>query len=191
MNWEKFTQREEILKTWDDDEGLLKSISAPLTAKIEEEENFWELLMEYTLHNERCLGMAGVQIGLPYQGFYLAINGLGEFRFRNPEILRQSERMLVFKNEGCMSDPETYIDTLRPAWIHLRDEINGEMEYSGLLGTCIIHEMDHLNGIRMNEHKAPPGWQPIKVGRNDPCPDCIEAGSQSPPKLKKCAMHYK
>jgi len=124
MNWDKFIAREEILI--ESDHPTFLNVSGPLTDEIEMEENFWELLQEYTLHNENCLGMCGMQIGLPYRGFYLAIRKLGEFRFRNPEVIRVSANNLVFKNEGCMSYPNQFVDTLRPAWIWVKDEINGE-----------------------------------------------------------------
>jgi len=189
MNWEEFTQRKEILITGEDT-NKINMVSVPLTEEIELKTHFWELLMEYTLHNENCLGMCGMQIGLPYRGFYLAINALGEFRFRNPEIIRQSARNLVFRSEGCMSYPGEFIDTLRPAWVWIKDDINGEKEYSGLLGTCIMHEMGHLQGTTMFDHKAPEGYKAANVGRNDKCPYCIEQGNPKPPKYKKCKQHF-
>ncbi len=59
-------------------------------------------------------------------------------------------------NEGCLSLPEHYADITRPAEIKVtyldyqgeRQEIHA----TGLLATCIQHEIDHLNGTIFVDH---------------------------------------
>jgi peptide deformylase len=150
----------------------------------------WERLEEYTVNNPNCLGMAGVQVGLPYRAFYLKLPELGEFRFRNPIVKEVSVSKSLFKNEGCMSFPGVFIDTLRADWIDVYDDINGLRRYSGLLGICVQHEMEHLNGETMFQNRAPSDYKKVKVGRNDPCPECLAAGKKKVPKFKKCLLHY-
>jgi peptide deformylase len=58
--------------------------------------------------------------------------------------------------EGCLSVPEHYAEVARPAAVRIRyldyeNEIR-EMEASGLLATCLQHEMDHLDGILFIDH---------------------------------------
>ena len=183
MTWEEFVNREEILIT---DKETLTKASMPLTYEIEESTMFWELLEEYTRHNANCLGMAGVQIGLPYTGFYLAIKHLGEFRFRNPQVKAVSSSTHIFPKEGCMSFPGIFMDTVRYDWIDVYDDINGLNRYEGLLGVCIQHEMEHLEGKLM--HDA--AFAAPTAKRNDPCPICLSQGKENPPKFKKCKDHY-
>src|SRR3954470_19851365 len=64
--------------------------------------------------------------------------------------------MLWRANEACLSLPEHYADVERPAEIRLRyidheNEIR-EIDATGLLATCIQHEMDHLDGVLFVDH---------------------------------------
>ena len=75
--------------------------------------------------------------------------------FVNPEILDPSRDMGVYQ-EGCLSVPDIYADVERPARCRVRyQDLDGnvhEEEMSGMLATCIQHEMDHLNGILFIDH---------------------------------------
>jgi peptide deformylase len=67
----------------------------------------------------------------------------------NPEIIQKSGE-LKWK-EGCLSVPEYYENIMRANCVTVRalDE-NGktfELEANDLLGVCIQHEIDHLNGV--------------------------------------------
>jgi peptide deformylase len=77
------------------------------------------------------------------------------YRMANPELVWVSEEDAVY-SEGCLSLPEHYADVVRPAAIRVRyldheNEVR-EIEASGLLATCIQHEMDHLDGILFVDH---------------------------------------
>ena len=63
---------------------------------------------------------------------------------------------MITGNEGCLSLPEHYAEVTRPEKIRLRyldyqNEIR-EIEASGLLATCLQHEIDHLDGILFVDH---------------------------------------
>jgi peptide deformylase len=77
------------------------------------------------------------------------------YKMANPEILWQSEELLV-NNEGCLSLPEPYADVARPAEVKVRylDDQNEirELHAKGLLATCIQHEIDHLEGTLFVDH---------------------------------------
>ena len=66
----------------------------------------------------------------------------------NPEILEMDGEAV--SEEGCLSVPGYYEEVERAEHIRVRyldrdgNEVEGEFE--GLLGVCIQHEMDHLDG---------------------------------------------
>jgi peptide deformylase len=68
----------------------------------------------------------------------------------NPEILWFSSDTET-REEGCLSVPEAAAPVERPARIVVRaSTLDGEViqvECGGLLGRCIQHEIDHLDGI--------------------------------------------
>lgn len=73
----------------------------------------------------------------------------------NPEILAASEETASWQ-EGCLSLPGQFTDVERPAKIrYTYYDLGGsrcEGEAEGLLGVCIQHEIDHLNGVLFIDH---------------------------------------
>ncbi len=67
----------------------------------------------------------------------------------NPEITAVSSECSE-REEGCLSVPEIYAPVTRPVKATLKSTLlNGrtvEVECGGLLGRCIQHELDHLDG---------------------------------------------
>jgi len=67
----------------------------------------------------------------------------------NPEITWFSDELSVYE-EGCLSIPDYYEDVERPALCTVRYmDMEGrtvERRLSGLLSTCVQHEVDHLDG---------------------------------------------
>lgn len=63
------------------------------------------------------------------------------------------------EDEGCLSLPGISIPITRPSSARVRYfDLDGEewiLEGDGLLGRCIQHELDHLDGITMFERCAP------------------------------------
>jgi len=66
----------------------------------------------------------------------------------NPEIIEKDGQ--AFSEEGCLSVPGFYEEVERAEHIRVRyldrDGKAVEREFDGLLGVCIQHEMDHLDG---------------------------------------------
>jgi peptide deformylase len=75
--------------------------------------------------------------------------------FINPEIIESSEELQVY-NEGCLSVPDQYAEVERPATVRARwqdrEGKTHEEQLDGLLGICLQHEMDHLEGILFIDH---------------------------------------
>jgi peptide deformylase len=67
----------------------------------------------------------------------------------NPEIVAYADEPSVYE-EGCLSIPEYYAEVERPAGCTVeyidRSGNKQVLEASGLLSTCLQHEIDHLNG---------------------------------------------
>ena len=76
----------------------------------------------------------------------------------NPEILSYSTNKAV-QDEGCLSVPDLYAPVERPEKVILRSAtLDGEIiecECGGLLGRCIQHELDHLDGILFTDRLSP------------------------------------
>ena len=73
----------------------------------------------------------------------------------NPEILEKSAEKSEYE-EGCLSIPNQFAKVVRPAAVKVRfydlDGKEQERAATGLLATCIQHEIDHLNGILFIDH---------------------------------------
>ena len=74
--------------------------------------------------------------------------------FINPEIIEKDGE--IDWEEGCLSVPDYYQCVKRANHIKVR-ALNErgetfELEADGLLGVCIQHEIDHLNGILFIDH---------------------------------------
>ena len=111
-----------------------------------------------TMYAAPGIGLAAPQVGSDLRLFVLDCGGKDTpepMVLVNPEIIAESrERSL--REEGCLSLPGLYADVDRPQRIKLRwRELDGtrrEMEADGLLGVCMQHELDHLNGVLFVDH---------------------------------------
>ena len=76
----------------------------------------------------------------------------------NPEIVMSSEKCSS-REEGCLSVPGLYAPVCRPERVVLRTQIMDgdfiEIECGGLLGRCIQHELDHLDGKLFTDRVEP------------------------------------
>lgn len=75
--------------------------------------------------------------------------------FVNPELTWVSDETSTY-SEGCLSIPDQYADVTRPARCRVKwldaDGAAHEEEFSGLMATCMQHEIDHLNGVLFIDH---------------------------------------
>jgi peptide deformylase len=112
-----------------------------------------------TMYHAIGIGLAAPQVGVAQRVLVIDCARDGEppqpMRVANAEILWRSEELMV-ANEGCLSLPEHYAEVERPKSIRLRyldheNEIR-EIEATGLLATCLQHEIDHLDGVLFVDH---------------------------------------
>ena len=131
---------------------LLKSISKPVD-KINNEIKILINDMFETMYNAPGIGWAAVQIGIPLRVVVIDISKGDEkkpYFFVNPNIVWRSDKTSTYE-EGCLSIPNQFAEIERPEscrveYLDLNNQ-KKEIEASGLLSTCIQHEIDHLNGI--------------------------------------------
>ena len=76
----------------------------------------------------------------------------------NP-VLVETKGEPVVEGEGCLSIPGISVPIARPPWARVRFfDLEGEeweIEGDGLLGRCLQHELDHLDGVTMFERCDP------------------------------------
>ena len=112
-----------------------------------------------TMYDAPGIGLAAIQIGEPLRMLTIDLSGEDEEKaprvFLNPEILSSSDARSTYE-EGCLSIPDYYAEVERPATVVVRylglDGKEHEEEASGLLATCLQHELDHLNGVLFIDH---------------------------------------
>jgi peptide deformylase len=112
-----------------------------------------------TMYGAIGIGLAAPQVGKPSRVIVLDVARESAkpqpLKLANPEIIWRSPE-LTTGSEGCLSLPEHYAEVTRSAAIRLRyldyqNEIR-EIETSGLLATCLQHEIDHLDGVLFVDH---------------------------------------
>ena len=112
-----------------------------------------------TMYDAPGIGLAAIQIGEPKRVVIMDLAKKDEDEqrqvFINPEIVKASDEKKTHE-EGCLSIPEYYEEVERPAAVTVKyldlDGKQREVEATGLLATCLQHEIDHLNGVLFIDH---------------------------------------
>jgi peptide deformylase len=112
-----------------------------------------------TMYDAPGIGLAAIQVGEPRRIVTMDLAKKDEPKkpqvFINPELVWESKDLKTYE-EGCLSIPEYYEEVERPAEVKVKYlDIDGnpqEIEASGLLATCLQHEIDHLNGVLFIDH---------------------------------------
>jgi peptide deformylase len=112
-----------------------------------------------TMYDAPGIGLAAIQIGIPKRVVTMDLSKKEEDHepqvFINPEVTWKSEETSKYE-EGCLSIPEYYEEVERAAKVKVKYlDLEGkarEIEASGLLATCLQHEIDHTNGVLFIDH---------------------------------------
>lgn len=115
----------------------------PPTDPIQLAKDLYETMVE-----NKGLGLAAPQVGLPYRVFALyAVPGIVCF---NPRIVDETSEKIDLE-EGCLTFPNLFFKVKRPRRIKVRYlEPNGTVinkVLDGMTARVFQHELDHLNGI--------------------------------------------
>ena len=142
-----------IRKIVTEPDPILKQISKNVDQVGKEEQKLMDDMLE-TMYKADGIGLAAVQVGVLKRIIVMDIskdeNKKEPMYFVNPIIKNKSIEKSVY-SEGCLSVMIQFIEVERPSNCEIEYlDYNGEkkiLNASGLLATCIQHEIDHLNGI--------------------------------------------
>ena len=129
----------------------VKKIDADLRALVAD--------MFETMYEAPGIGLAAVQVGVTKRVVVMDLAKKDEPKaprvLINPKLTWRSDEKATYE-EGCLSIPEFYEEVERPAQVRVKfldlDGKEQEIEASGLLATCIQHEIDHLDGVLFIDH---------------------------------------
>ena len=83
----------------------------------------------------------------------------------NPEIVAASQEQCE-REEGCLSVPDIFAPVVRASRVVFRAQtLDGEffeVECGGLLGRCIQHELDHLDGKLFTDRLTPAAMRQVR-----------------------------
>ena len=141
----------------------LRQISRPVD-QVDDDVRALVADMFDTMYAAPGIGLAAIQVGVPQRILVIDLQepededgeGVKDPRvFINPEIVEHSDQDVPY-TEGCLSVPDQYAevdrpDRIRARWLDLDGKAHEE-EITGLLATCLQHEMDHLEGILFIDH---------------------------------------
>lgn len=103
-----------------------------------------------TMYDAKGVGLAAPQVGVSQRLSVIDVEGdkRTQLVIINPEIVYQEGEKEY--QEGCLSVPGTYDTVIRAEKVRVKAlDRHGkpfELEAEGLLGECLQHEIDHLNG---------------------------------------------
>ena len=132
---------------------ILRQVSKAVEKVTKNEQLLMDDMLE-TMYHANGIGLAAIQIGVPKRIIVMDISKNNEKKnpmyFVNP-IIKNKNKDLSTYEEGCLSVPNQFAEVDRPATCEVEYlDYSGEkkiLKASGLLATCIQHEMDHLEGI--------------------------------------------
>jgi peptide deformylase len=176
------------------DINILKLKSTPVET-VKEAKDIISKLEEEIKSHSTAVGLSAIQIGIAKQ--VAIIKDKDKFHpIINPYLADDLEDEFIYGGEGCLSFPGLHVNTKRYVGIVIgNNEIEDgtfrpHREYyyyneegpKDITSIIVQHEIDHMNGIVIEDRKAEEPLKQLKIGRNDPCP----CGSGK--KYKKCCL---
>ena len=132
---------------------LLRQVSQPVKEVNKQIQKLMDDMLD-TMYSANGIGLAAIQIGEPKN--LVVIDLLTKEKkknpmfFVNPKILKKSSKMSKYE-EGCLSIPKLFAEVQRPSECEIEyldyEGNKKSLKATGLLATCIQHEIDHLKGI--------------------------------------------
>lgn len=102
-----------------------------------------------TMFENNGVGLSGNQVGILKRIIVVLVNDEPKVMI-NPEIITMSKETCI-ENEGCLSFPEQFYNIERPETVKIKyRSMSGHPmieSYSGMTARCIMHEIDHLDGV--------------------------------------------
>lgn len=158
-----------ILRITQYGEPILRKVGMPVTQFDKALAQLANDMIE-TMYDANGIGLAAQQIGRALQFFVMDVRPpegepvgfdykldekkppldlIMPMALANPKVIILDSLKDIYE-EGCLSFPEVRGKVNRPTRVHCHyQDIDGNphvIEANGLLGRCILHETDHLNG---------------------------------------------
>lgn len=121
--------------------------------------------MAKLMYSNNGCGIAAPQVGLDERLVVIDVDwDPDDPKSKNPIVLvnpviEELKGDPVENKEGCLSCPGLNVPVARQPWARVSffdlDGEEWELEGDGLLGRCLQHEIDHLNGITLFESCVP------------------------------------
>lgn len=129
----------------------LRQKSEPVVVNDDNDKAYLQKFMKdmvETCRHIQGIGLSAIQVGVPSR-IFVVVTEEDELYFVNPEIVDTSDNEIVYK-EGCLSFPGVFAGIKRPEKVKIKylnfDLEPAELEADGIVGRCILHEYDHLEG---------------------------------------------
>ena len=172
MNFMALFKRKNSLPVITAGAAVLKKAAQPVLQVNDEIRTLAEDMI-YAMREYDGIGLAAPQVGVSLRLVVLEVPESGETDLTqgekemlprmpmvlvNPRIIAKSDT-LSEHDEGCLSVPGIYAPVIRSERVVLQSELlDGsviEYECGGLLGRCIQHELDHLDGFIFTDRLEP------------------------------------
>ena len=132
---------------------ILRQVSLPVKNFGKEEQILMDDMLQ-TMYHAKGIGLAAIQVGVPKRIIVMDISKNNEEKkpmyFVNPIIKNKNSNYSTYE-EGCLSVPDQFAEIDRPSECEVEYlDYNGNkkiLNASGLIATCVQHEIDHLEGI--------------------------------------------
>lgn len=134
----------------------LRTVAKPVTEVTDAHRKLIDDMFE-TMYDAPGIGLAATQVNVHERIVVIDVSEdkSEQLAFINPEIEVLDPEPFEY-DEGCLSVPGFYETVSRPKAVRVKAlDRNGEafeLEPDGLLGVCIQHELDHLNGKLFVDH---------------------------------------
>ncbi|HYV97530.1 MAG TPA: peptide deformylase [Gemmatimonadaceae bacterium] len=132
---------------------ILRRIADPVRGIDDDLRRLVDNMFE-TMYAAKGIGLAAPQVGVNARLFVTDVAG-ARYALINPELVT-AEGPLELGEEGCLSIPEIFGDIRRPAQVRMSGTTLGgdliTVDATELLGRCMLHELDHLNGRLFIDH---------------------------------------
>lgn len=138
------------------DDKILQQVANPVHFDNPVKTYWLSQKMFKLMKDERGIGLAGPQCGVPLRIFVMYIDR-NRFVCINPAIIKTNGDK-VTECEGCLSFPgEEYMIPRFPDIYVKYQTVTGRVVHEAMTGIkarCFQHELDHLNGITFHKRKA-------------------------------------
>ena len=141
-----------VKKILTEPDNTLRQISKPVEKVDDEIRKLMDNMLE-TMYSANGIGLAAIQVGVPKRIIVMDLSKQDEKReprcFVNPVIKNKNEKFATYE-EGCLSVPGQFAEVDRPSECEVEYlDYYGKKQIlyaTGLLATCIQHEIDHCDG---------------------------------------------